>query len=135
MPAAVPIAVAAAPALIAATGAVIGGKMQSNSAKRAAAAQERSTSQALDYQKSRDTIEDQRYQKKYDLYQQYLADYRARNGGASGGGGGASGTAVPVSIADLVGSQQNIADATGQAVPGSIAANVGGWNDWSRYGA
>lgn len=117
-------------------------RAQDNASKRAAATQDKATTQGLDYQKGRDTIDDQRYQKRLDLYNQYVADYRARNGGAtgSGGGGGAASVGAPVSIADLVGQQQGVADASGQsgAPAGSVAAMMGGQGgvfDWSRYGA
>jgi len=129
MPAAIGIAGAA-------VGQIVSAKIQSNAAKRAAQAQERTALQGIEYQKGRDTIDDQRYQKRLDLYNQYVADYKARNGGATGGGGGgAASVGVPVSISDLVASQQDAAGAQSAAPPGSIAANVGGWNDWSRYGA
>lgn len=115
-------------------------RAQDNAGKRAAATTERSSTQALDYQKGRDTIDDQRYQKRLDLYNQYVADYRARNGGASGGGGGgAAGAGTPVSLGDLVGQQQGVADASQGAPAGSVAAMMGagqgGVFDWSRYGA
>lgn len=80
MPAAVPLAIAIAPAVIGGTAAVVGAKMQSNSAKRAAAAQQHSNDAALDYQKEQDQylrqryeLEDKREEEARAAYRQYLA--------------------------------------------------------------
>lgn len=135
MPAAIGIAGAA-------VGSIVSSKIQSNAAKRAAEAQERASNQALEYQKSRDTRADSIYDKKWALYQEAVNDWRKRNGGGSGpaipnlvqGGGGGGG--VPISLADLVGDQQRIAQAQGgDTQDGSIADAVNGGFDWRRYGA
>jgi hypothetical protein len=141
MPAAVavPLAVAA----IGAGGAVANAKIQSNAAKRAAMAQQQAATQGIDYQKGRDAIADSRYDKKWQMYQQAVADYQRRHGGGGGPGGvsipnlihSSGGGQVPVSLADLVNGQQGAADSGQQAQPGSIADTAGGWNDWQRYGA
>lgn len=139
---AIPLGIAALGAASKYGAATSGAKAQ----REAAAAQERSTTQALEYQKTRDSRTDSVEDRKWSMYQAYVQDYIRRHGGdPSALGGGASGApaiqnlvgrggGAPASIADLVGSQQPAAGAQ-DAPPGSIAANVGGWNDWQRYGA
>lgn len=116
----------------------ISARAQNNAAKRAARAQETSTSQGLEYQRGRDARADALQDKKWAAYQDALADYRTRNGGGAaapaGGGGGGASMGSPVSIADLMGAQQGVADATA-APSGSVADTVGGVFDWKRYGA
>ena len=134
MPAAVPIAVAG----VGAVAGIANAKIQSNAAKRAAQAQERSTADALSYQKSRDAIADQRYDRKWQAYQDAVADYRSRHGGGPAPAKATSGgVAMPVSLADLVGATQDTTDAgAASGGAGSVADMIqGGWNDWRRYGA
>lgn len=147
---AIPLGIAALGAASKYGSATSGAKAQ----REAAAAQERSTTQALEYQKSRDVRGDSLQDKKWAMYQEAVNDWRKRNGGAAGapGGpaipnlvgasGGGGGGSAPVSIADLVGQQQGVSDAIGQgaAPAGSVAAMMGqgggnGAFDWRLGGA
>jgi hypothetical protein len=119
---------------IPAAASIVGGYLQHRSANNASKAQQRSADAALGYQKSRDTVSDQRYQDAWSDYQRRHAAWEARNfgGGAapSGGGGGAAASSVsagpaqaPIEMAGMMGAQQ-----------GGSLADVGPWSDWKKYG-
>ena len=102
--------------------------LQHRSANNATKAQLASGQAGIDYQKSRDSIGDQRYAAAWDDYQKRHAAWEQRNFGTtpvpagkqvSGGSSGADSAVLP----DM-GAMQ------GQSLaPG----DVGGWNDWNRY--
>lgn len=142
MPAAVPwIPLMAAG--VAGTGAVVGAKIQSNSAKRAAEAQRQSTSEALAYQREQDALTERHYMERWNDWKARYAAWEQRNFGGSstpapkGGGGG--GAAVSPS-AFLGSSSANYSPVMEEregdelvAQPLSVA-DIGGWEDWRRYG-
>lgn len=114
---------------VAAGGGIAKAKIDSNAAKRAGQIQQQSGSDALDYQKGRDTISDQRYMDMWKDYQTRHAAWEQRNFGSKGAGGGASGyenlIATPAA---------GIPDVSGGPAEGSTVADLGPWSDWRRYG-
>lgn len=134
-------------AAVTAVGGIVSAKMQSNAAKRAAAAQERAGSEALAYQRERAGIDDSRYMDRWNDYQRRHAAWEARNfGGAAapgskpaGGGGGASPSpAALMSAAPQNASYPAVMDERAAMDPamtqGASVADLGGWEDWRRYG-
>lgn len=125
---------------VAAAGGVAKAKIDSNAAKRAGAIQQQTGTEALTYQKGRDTIADQRYMDAWNDYQRRHAAWEKRNfggdsGAAAGGGGGNFYTPLTPQPALAPGQLTPLGDAGG-ATPkeGATVADLGPWSDWKRYG-
>ena len=130
-------------AAVTAAGVVAAGYLQKRSSDNANKSQERSTGQALQYQKDRQSIEDQRYDA---AWQDYLTRHKAWEQRNFGGGGGQTATpkgnsgAVEMSgmnLGSLLGQPQGPGSAN--VLPGSVPEadqqKISGWGDWGRYGA
>lgn len=131
----------------------------SKAAREAAAAQERSTSAALEYQKGRDILGDKQkaevwadYQRRHDAWEQ--RNFGSRNGGGSSGGiqqnysgappagqtgGGWTGPATLQGLAGA-GAMAPVAGANGIQSQSDVSGGQGGtlqdlarWNDWGPY--
>lgn len=112
-----------------------GGVIASRSQNKAAALQNKATNDALNYQRERAGVEDQRYSQRWNDYQQRHAAWEARNFGAkgapAGGGGGGMAAGPAISLQDLAQGFGNDV----QAKPvGQTLQDVSQWNDWARYG-
>lgn len=125
---------------VAAAGGVAKAKIDSNANKRALAVQTHAGDAALDYQKGRDTIGDQRYADAEANYQRDLAEWKTRHG--YGGAAPAPGKAVSAmgggTLRDLAGSAYPTGKVDSQPVdPSGVSSgtleNLANWNDWGPY--
>lgn len=134
MPAAVavPIIAAALPA----AGQAGAAFMNSRAAGKAAKLEHQGAEDALAYQRERQAVEDARYNQRWNSYQDYVKDWKARNGyGSPAPAAGSSlGVAPGMTLADLGGAPGQAGAA--QGAPGSTPtlADVSKWNDWRQYG-
>ena len=133
------------PAIATGAAQVVGGWLGGKGASRAAKSQALAQQQALNYQRSRDAIADQRYKTNWDDYQKRYSTWeemtRSQLGmGAPSGGGAAAG---PQSLGELAGAgvpsgegaAPTAADFAGPAGSLGEMAQGSDWTDWRRYGA
>lgn len=132
---------AVAVAGITAAGSLIGGGLQARSAGRAARYQRESQQEALNHQRERQRVEDQRYQQRWDAYRADRAAWDRQYGGgggapASGGGAPAAGGGGPQAAAATIGEMMGVTPQAAQEKASTEAPpeTLGDWSDWRRYG-